>query len=293
MDASTRNILTGGLLFLLFCVIGVEVYMTFGGLTLLEALYTVAITISTVGYGLHPNIESDPSLMLFTSLFCVVNVVASAYVVVGMVQLLAAGELNRVLGARRMTQGISKLDAHTVVCGYGRVGQILAHDLAKAGMPFVIIDTNQDRLHDAEGDGYFVVAGSAIEEDTLQAAGIERAKTAAVVMSDDTANVFVTLTVRDLNPLCEIIARAEQPSTEVKLLRSGARRVVLPAQIGADRIAALITHPSAEEVLVDEVSVHEFNSLLGTIGMSMTELPIVEGSDFDGKTLQDVEVAGG
>ena len=54
---------------------------------------------------------------------------------------------------------------------------------------------------------------------------------------------------RNMNPSVQIIARGEVPSTERKLLQAGANRVVLPAHIGADRIAHLILHPNARELL--------------------------------------------
>ena len=135
--------------------------------------------------------------------------------------MLAEGEINRALGNRRMSKGIENLSGHAVICGYGRVGQMLAHDLAEARFPFVVIDSGEKRVAEAQAAGYLAVLGSASEESTLHAAGIERARVMAVVLPDDTANVFVTLTTRDMNATIEIIARAESPSTERKLMRSG------------------------------------------------------------------------
>jgi voltage-gated potassium channel len=60
------------------------------------------------------------------------------------------------------------------VCGYGRIGQIL-HSLSAEGFPFVVVDLDDGRLAMAQASGYIFVKGSAIEEDTLVQAGIERA----------------------------------------------------------------------------------------------------------------------
>ncbi len=91
----------------------------------------------------------------------------------------------------------------------------------------------------------------------------------AAVLSDDSANVFVTLTARDLNPTIQIIARAESPSTERKLMRSGANRVVLPAFIGATKIAQMIVHPSADDFLQEATGKTHLNEDLRQIGLEL------------------------
>ncbi|QDT65724.1 potassium channel family protein [Calycomorphotria hydatis] len=292
MKSSSNKILFGTLLFSLFCAIAVYVYVLHGW-TIVDALYMVAITISTVGYGEPHDTSNQPLLRAFTTIFALVSTVATLYVIGGFIQMLAEGEINRALGERRMTQGINKLKDHVIICGFGRVGQILARDLKQATTDFVIIDTNTARLREAEEHGYLVIVGNAIEEEALQSAGIERARVLATVLPDDTANVFITLTARDLNPNVEIIARAEDPSTEKKLLRSGANRVVLPAQIGAARMATLITHASAESLLTDADNVEELNTVLGTVGLSMAEIHIPSDSEFASRPLREVEIAGG
>ncbi len=74
-----------------------------------------------------------------------------------------------------------------------------------------------------------------------------RAKTLVTVMPDDAANVFLTLTARQIAPNVEIIARAEQPATLKTLLQAGADDVVMPAAIGAHRIVSLLTNTSSIE----------------------------------------------
>jgi len=136
-----------------------------------------------------------------------------------------------------------------IVCGFGRVGQILCRDLAAAGVPLLVVDPDIERLALAESLGHPTVVGDAAEERTLRAAHIDTARVVAVVLPDDAANVFVTLSARELSGSVQIIARGERPDTERKLLRSGANKVVLPAAAGANRTARMITHPPAESLL--------------------------------------------
>jgi len=286
MQSSVRKVLIGTCFFSLTSIAAVFGYWM-AGWSLLEAIYMVTITIYGVGYGEVRPIE-DPALKIFTIGVIIAGCTSAIYVLGGFVQMIAEGELNRFLGARRMTKGIEKLSNHVIVCGYGRVGRILAGELAAAKQPFVVIDTNQARLSEAEQSGLYVIVGDATDEQVLESAGISRARVLASVLPDDTANVFITLTARGLNETVEIIARGEYPSTEKKLLRSGATRVVLPAAIGASRIARLITRPSAEELLASSASHETLNDDLDQIGLKLSEVRLPENSAFVGKALSEL-----
>ena len=119
--------------------------------------------------------------------------------------------------------------------------------------------------------------GDATEESTLELAGLKQASTLVTVLPSDAANVFITLTGRDLNRDLQIIARGEQPSTQKKLIQAGADRVVLPAAIGAMRIANLLTRPSAVEFL-------ELVAGKSTLDVEIDEVVVPTGSSLVGKT---------
>ncbi|MAT14574.1 MAG: potassium channel protein [Planctomyces sp.] len=286
MQSSFRKILIGAIFFALTNVIAIFGYCL-AGWDILEAVYMVVITIYGVGYGEVRPIETDV-MKIFTIGVIVTGCTSAIYVLGGFVQMIAEGEFKRVLGVRRMTMGIENLSDHVIVCGYGRVGRILARELIESKQDFVVIDTDQERLQEAENSGLFVIIGDATEEKILTSAGVQRARVVASVLPNDAANVFITLTVRELNPDIEIIARGESPSTEKKLLRSGATRVVLPAAIGATRIARLITHPSAEDLLSNSFAKTSLNEDLGEIGLQISEITIEAGSPFAGHALKDL-----
>ena len=106
-----------------------------------------------------------------------------------------------------MSKGIEKLSGHAIICGFGRVGQMLVSDLALAKHELVVIDNSSQRIAEMQLAGHLTVLGSASEEPTLEAAGILCVRVLATVLPDDTANVFITLTARDMNPTIEIISR--------------------------------------------------------------------------------------
>jgi voltage-gated potassium channel len=287
MQSSARTIIYGLTFFCLTWIVAIVGYWS-AGWGLLDAVYMTTITIFGVGYGeVRP--MTDPRLRIFTMFVIIAGCSSTAYVVGGFVQMLAEGQINRVLGARRMTKGISQLSNHTLLCGYGRVGQQLAKELLAAHQKFVIIDTNLERLREAEALGCLVLVGDCTEEEVLKLAGIDRARVVASVLSDDAANVFLTLTARDLNATVQIIARAESPSTEKKLLRSGANRVVLPTAIGATKIANLISRPSMEAMLMDDSGVMALNEQLESIGLKIQEFPVGANSNLAGNPLSRIE----
>lgn len=281
----------GGSFFTATCVIAVAGYMS-AGWKFLDAIYMVVITVFGVGYGEAKPLDSA-NLKMFTMGVIIAGCSSAIYVVGGFVSLLAEGEINRVLGNRRMSKGIEVLKDHAIICGYGRIGQVLAQELVEANFPFVIIDSDQARVERAHEAGCLALLGSASEESTLESAGIATARVLASVLPSDTANVFVALTARDLNPSIQIIARAETASTEKKLLRSGANKVVLPAVIGATKMANLIARPSAEDLLLDSADAQGLHDELQQIGLQLTEIEVSAGSNLADQTVGSLESGAG
>jgi len=205
-------------------------------------------------------------------------------------QMLIDGELNNALGARKMTRDIEKLNQHTIICGVGRMGSILAKELQQCDQPFVVVDNDPVRVKEAEDRGYLAIQGDATEEFILNQAGIERASVVATVLSDDAPNVFITVTAREMNPRVTIIARGENPRTERKLLGCGADKVVLPTAIGATKIAHLIVRPSAENMLEQIAEQSNLNEELGRIGLHFHDLAVGPASPMIGRPLGDIEL---
>ncbi|MEO1182786.1 MAG: NAD-binding protein [Cyanobacteria bacterium J06636_28] len=140
--------------------------------------------------------------------------------------------------------------------------------------------------------GYLMHLGNATDEDSLEAVGIHRARALATVLPDDAANVFITLTARELNNSIAILARGELPSTEKKLRLAGANHVVLPATISAGRMANLLINPAAEDFLAQGEGRMALNQLLGEIDIQLSELPVESQSGLVGATIRDIETQG-
>lgn len=289
MQVSLRRVLTGGIFFAMTLVCATIGYILFG-CPMLDALYMVVITVFGIGYGEFCPVSQGQRF--FTIFVIVAGYAAAAYTVGGFIQMITEGEIKQALEHRRKAKDLARLDQHTIICGYGRIGQVLARKLTQAKEDFVIIDKNPERLAAAEENGYRVYQGNATDEHTLLAAGIEHAKMLATVLPDDASNVFITLTARGLNPELGIVARGEMPTTEKKLKLAGADHVVSPANISGMRMANLITHPNTVEFLDQSEERTRLNELLAQIDVQVDELTIQPNSPLVGRTVGDLEVRG-
>ena len=275
------RVMVGAAALAIVIVMGVAGYVATGW-TLLESVYMIVITISGVGYKeVRPDMSSVQ--MVWTMLVIVFGLTAAIYTGGGVLQLVAEGEINRALGHRRRARRIEQVNDHLIVCGFGRMGTLLCEELHAQSAAFVLIDRDAERIEEAERLGYLFVEEDATEEAALIAAGIERATGLVTVLPSDAENVFITLTARALNRNIQIIARAELPSTQKKLLRAGADRVVLPAAIGAQRISTLLTRPAAFELM-------ELVTGRQSLDLEIAELALPEACPLCEATLASAEV---
>lgn len=289
MQSSLKRMLLGVGFFTTTLIVATAGYML-AGWSLLDSLYQVVITVFGVGFGEIG--AMTPSLRIFTMGVIIAGCTSVGYILGGFLQMVTEGEIKRALGVRRMMREIDQLHDHIIICGYGRIGQILARNMKESTQPFVLIDNDPHRAQVAEAHGYLVQLGSATDEMVLEAVGIHRARFLATVLPDDAVNVFVTLTARGLNPDLLILARGEHPSTEKKLLQAGADRVVSPAAIGALRMSHMITHPASLDLLEQSDGRETLNELLSQINMQFDELIIPANSDLVGMSIGTLEVRG-
>ena len=192
-----------------------------------------------------------------------------------------------------MKTDIDKLKNHVIVCGFGRIGLMLAKELSAARAPFVVVERGDKRFAEAAELGYLCLQGDATDEEALITAGVARAKVLATVLPDDAANVFITLSARSLNPALHIIARGEAPSTERKLAQAGADKVVLPTHIGAERIAEMILYPETARFIRGSEQMQGFEKTLRGLGLDMEVVVAAAGGAAAGVTVEDLERRGG
>jgi voltage-gated potassium channel len=247
-----------------------------------DAVYMVVITVGTVGYGEVQPIDT-PLERVHTILLILMGTFALGYTVSALVSFVAEGEIQQFLGHQRTLRLMKELTDHVIVVGFGRMGSLLCAELTAAGLPVVLIDRTEANRAEVERRGHLLIVGDATDEKVLEDAGLARARALVCAIPSDAENVFITLTARQMAPELEIIARAEQPSTQKKLKQAGANHVVLPASIGATRITSLLTNPSAVEFT-------ELVTKRSRLAIEMDEIVVRAGGSLAGKTLRDADI---
>jgi hypothetical protein len=222
-DSPVRNLFYGLVYLVIVILLSTACYMAFGW-NADDAFYFVIISIFTVGYGeLHPILGL---LRPLTELVIVLGWLGITFLAAAFVQFITIAQIQQLLGTKRMQTTIDKMTGHVIICGYGRIGQMLADELKAGGTDFVILELNEQRYNESIARGYPTWRGDATDEEVLESVGISRARALATVVPNDAANVFITLSARNLNKKLEIIARGEAPSTKSKLIQAGANSVV-------------------------------------------------------------------
>jgi voltage-gated potassium channel len=256
--------------------VGVLGYRLLEGYTWLEALYMTAITLSTVGFQeVRPLSQMG---RLFTVALLAAGLGVVLYTAVAIAEQVVAGEFQRILERRRMEKRIAVQRDHYLVCGFGRIGRVICRELATKPMPFVVVDHADEAIRKAEEAGYLVLQGDATDEATLLAAGVQQARGLFAALSTDAANVFVTLTAKELNPALFVVARAESERSERTLLRGGADKVISPYAMGGHRMAQAALRPAVVE-FIDLATHHQ------SLELQLEEIGVASHSACDGVAL--------
>ncbi len=256
-------------------------YHLIEGWDFLDALYMTVISVTTVGYGeVHP---LGPVGRVFTMLMLFTGVGAVLYILSAMTQTVVEGKLREVMGRRSQMRRIRALKDHYIICGYGRIGALVADMLREQAQKVVVVENSEEVTRHLEEENVLYVLGSATEDEALFAAGIDRARGLVATVSSDADNVFIVLSAKQIRPDLLVIARATEPGSERKLKRAGADKVVSPYFIGARRIAQTVLRPSVADFI--DLTFHSSD-----IALQMEELKVGRGTELAGLALKDTGI---
>jgi len=256
--------------------IGVLGYRLLEQYSWLDAFYMTAITLSTVGF--HEVQPLSPTGQIFTMLLLAGGLGVVLYTLSAVIEKVVEGEFQQFFGRRRMQKQIEALTDHYIVCGFGRIGEILCRELTSKPVPFVIIEKDRERVRAAEAVEYLVLTGDATDEQLLMSAGAQRAKGLFATLATDADNVFVTLTARGVNAALFIVARAESDRSERTLLRAGADKVISPYAMGGHRMAQAALRPAVVDI-IDLATHHQ------SLELQLEEVTVSASSPCKGSTL--------
>jgi voltage-gated potassium channel len=243
---------TAVVLLILVLIIGVFGFKIISDFSWLDAVYMTVITVTTVGFGEVQPLDQESKL--FTIILILTSVIIFGYALKIITEyIISKNDINE-LKQKKMQKKIDALSDHVIICGYGRNGKQAANKLATYHRDFVVIEKDEQVTQKHKDTPTLFILGNANEDEVLVRAGINRACCLISALPNDSENVFVVLSARQMNPDIRIISRASQETTYSKLKLAGANNVILPDRIGGDHMASLVVVPDLLE-FVDNLSI--------------------------------------
>lgn len=245
---------------------------------LFDALYMTVMTVTTVGFGeVHPLSTTGKA---FTICLMLGGIFTLFYAAGEVIRAIVSGEVQGLMGKKRMEQSLAELRDHIVVCGYGRMGRLVCREFSLQRVPFVVVDHAADLLTSFKITHGLAVHGDATSDEVLKHAGVERARGLVTVLASDADNLYITMSARLLNERLFIVARAEADRAEPKLRRAGANRVVSPYTMGGYRVANAVLRPTVVDFL-------DLASRAEHMELQIEEIQISSQSSLAGRSLKD------
>ena len=267
--------------FILLLTIGSAGFYFIGGekWSLIDSLYMTVITLSTVGYGeVH---KLDDLAKVWSILLIVFGVTG-----IGALLRTINEEFiqSKLFWNKKMIKNISKLKNHYIICGYGRMGAVIARELDDKNQKFLIIENNEQKVEVIRSKGMLCINGDATSDDILQNAQIDKAAGVAVVLDTDQENLFVTMTIKTTNPDIFLLSRCAKEYNESKLLRAGANKVINPYKAGGHRMAEMLSKPQVE----DSISV--VSPKHADLNLTLDEISLKNCKEYDNVTINDSKI---
>ncbi len=251
-----------------------------GGWHLLDAIYMTVITLTTAG---HEDLEMSDNGRIFTILLLVGGIGVFTYSITIATAFLIEGQLQSFFRQQKMIRTVDKLSNHYIICGLGDTGVHVLDEMLKAGVDFVGIESEEERLiHLSDTRDFPYLHGDATDDELLTRAGIERAHGLVTCLSRDQDNLFVVISARKLNPHLRIASKAVEDNSPGKLMTAGADEVVLPDHIGGLRLASGILQPQLVGFLE--------NITQNQDGAQFTESVIQKDAPVDGISLKTASI---
>lgn len=274
MSAASR-VRIGAAFLALIVLSGTVGYVIIEGVGWFDSFYMVVVTITTVGFA--EVIELSGVGRVVTIALMLIGVGTAVYTAGAALEMALANLGGR--GATRMSRQIDNLSDHYIVCGFGRVGSATWEHIARRSENVVVIEKGPDLAEAARSAGALVVEGDATHNDTLESAGIQRARTLIACVRDDSDNLVIVLSAKSMRADLLVISRATEPESESKLRLAGADRIVAPQVVGARRIAAMALDPNLAR-FVDLVVEHDL------VELQIEQIVVPEESPLAGSTLR-------
>jgi voltage-gated potassium channel len=246
----------------------------------LQSLYRSVVTASLTGLDTVPR---NDAARVISIVMILAGVTIFAYVATMLVETIARGVVTGALAERRRQRAIKRLHNHYIICGFGRVGRRVAEEFRKAEVPYVVLDFSDEAIEEARARGELFIEGNGIEDEDLEAAGLDHAVGLVASADSDSDNLYIALSARSAQPDILIVARASDEDAAKKLRLAGADRVVQPYSSAGREMAKLVLRPQVAAFL-------DVASTAGGPEFQFEEIEVMGNSDKAGSSIRDLRV---
>jgi len=170
-----------------------------------------------------------------------------------------------------------------IIYSFTPITKRIAETLRKKNYHIIIIEDNEDLILEAKEFGFEIKKLSLMEDKNIIEAGLDKddIKAFFCLGNNKNTNLFITLSVRNINPKLKIISLSSTKEDNKTLLLAGADKIINPYEIGAMRIFRSLHKPVIQNIL-DNILFSESN-------IEIAELTIKKDSIFDGVYLDDLK----
>jgi voltage-gated potassium channel len=283
--SAIRKLIYSSLAMLLVLLAGTVGYRLLGGPnnSWVDCFYMTFITIASIGFGEVVDLSHYEYGRLFTVFIGATGIAVMGFSLSTLTAFILESDLNVEWRRRKMQQKIAKLAGHYIVCGVGRVGSNVVNELTMTGRHCVLIDQNMQHIENCldKHPQLLYLQGDATDNDVLLAAGIKRARGVFAVAQDDSQNLVISLSAKQLNPDLRVVARCHEVKNVEKTLRAGADEIVSPDFTGGLRLVSAMVRPQVVSFLDDMLKSED--------NLRMEEIVVPAG--FDSKQLSVINPA--
>jgi len=211
----------------------------------LDSLYMTFLMVATIGYGGGVDVWRKPELEIFTIAISFSGIAIMTYFFSSVTAIVLASDFDKSMRRRRMEKAMKKVRNHYIICGFGRVGRNVGQELESTNRHFVAIDEKLESLesHAEKKPGLLFIHGDAADEDILTDANIDHARGVFAVTGDDSRNLMISLTAKQMAPHLRVVARCNDLRNVEKMKKAGADAIVSPNFTGGMRIASAMLRP--------------------------------------------------